>query len=162
MDQAYAVLSDPTRRRMLDQRIRAPSFKQREPFSLFSRPEYTHPSFAEFYERYLRNFTGSHIPKAEQAQGLTVDTLLSREEMATGCSVLIAAPVYRACRECLGTGHISLYPCNACRASGMIESERTLEVSCSPFTPPGAVVETSLGDLGITNLFLRTRVVMDA
>jgi hypothetical protein len=132
-----------------------------QPIGLFSRPECTHPSFAELCERYVRNFTGHHIPKAEEAQSLTVDVLLSPAEVITGCSVVIAAPAYQACGECGGTGRISLYPCNACNASGIIESERTLEVALPPLMAHGDVVETSLHELGIDNLFLRTRVLID-
>ena len=40
------------------------------PVSLFGQPEQTRPSFDAFHERYLRNFTGWNVPKAERAESL--------------------------------------------------------------------------------------------
>ena len=51
-----------------------------EPISLFGQPEQTRPSFDAFRERYLRNFTGWNVPKAERAESLTLDVALSPAE----------------------------------------------------------------------------------
>ncbi len=103
-----------------------------EPVSLFGQPDQTRPSFDAFHERYLRNFTGRNVPKAERAEGLTLDVALSPAEALRGCIVPVGVPVFGACPECNGTGRTLPFRCVECSGSGLIEEERTLRVHVPP------------------------------
>jgi hypothetical protein len=129
-----------------------------EPISLFGRREATHPSFDEFHERYLRNFNGRDVPKAEHAEGLTVDLVVPPRAALTGCSAPVGIPVFEACSDCGGTGHVWLFPCVDCHGTGWMESERELRVPVPPLTAAGTVMETPLDMFGIQNLYLRVHV----
>jgi hypothetical protein len=109
-----------------------------EPVSLFGQPEQTRPSSDAFRERYLRNFTGWHVPKAERAQSLTLDVAVAPAEAFRGCIVPFR------CMECAG--------------SGLVEEQRTLRVHVPPQVQPGTVLEVPLEMFGIGNLYLRVHV----
>src|SRR5688572_19468671 len=63
LTEAYGVLSDPERRLAYNASLEAAP--PREPAPLFAHPETIRPSAEALYERWLRNFTGISIPKAE-------------------------------------------------------------------------------------------------
>src|SRR5690349_7867760 len=121
-----------------------------------------HPSFAEVRDRFLRNFTGLHVPKAERIEALDFEVLLSRDEAASGCVVPIGIPTFERCSQCRGTGVTWLYACTYCRQSGMIERERPVRVRVPAMAPPGAIYEVALGGLGIHNFRLRLHVFVEA
>ena len=129
-----------------------------EPISLFGQPEQTRPSFDSFQERYLRNFTGWNVPKAERAESLTLDVVLSPTEAFYGCTVPVGVPVFAACAECAGTGQAFPFRCTGCAGSGLIEELRTLHVRVPPRVQPGTVLELPLERFGIGNLYLRVQV----
>jgi molecular chaperone DnaJ len=154
ISEAYDVLSDPDRRRAHDREFReAP-----EPISLFGRPEQTYPSFDAFRERYLRNFTNRRVPKAEHVESLTVDAVLSPREAFSGCVIPVGVPVFGACPDCGGTGHVSPFPCPECAGSGLIEGQRLLRFHVPPGVRSGTVFEAPLELFGIGNLYLRVHV----
>ena len=129
-----------------------------QPVSLFGQPEQTRPSFDAFRERYLRNFTGWNVPKAERAESLTLDVALSPAEALRGCIVPVGVPVFGACPECDGTGQMVPFRCMECAGSGLVEEERTLRVHVPPRVQPGTVLELPLEMFGIGNLYLRLHV----
>ena len=169
---AYEVLSDPARRRADDRefdepdrgtevpvRRQPPSWPSSpEPISLFGQPEQTRPSFDAFRERYLRNFTGWSVPKAERAESLTLDVALSPVEAFYGCTVPVGVPVFSACLECGGTGQVFPFRCMECAGSGLVEEQRTLHIRVPPRVQPGTVLEVPLEMFGIGNLYLRLQV----
>ena len=160
LTEAYHVLSDPRRRSAYNAQLaaRAPSPL---PSSILAHPETLHPSFEEVYERFLRNFTGLHVPKAERPFPLEIEVLLTREEAATGCMVPIGVPTFQPCSRCGRSGFVWSYPCRACRRSGMVETERLVHVRVPPMSPPGSVYEVALGGLGIHNFQLRLHVFVE-
>jgi len=110
INESYEVLSDPDRRRAHDRdfgepecvtevpsRHQPPSWSiAPEPISLLGQPGQTKPSFDAFRERYLRNFTGWNMPKAERAESLTLDGTL-----AGGGVLRLHDPCWRAGVRCL-------------------------------------------------------------
>lgn len=158
--EAYDVLSDPSRRRAYNAQLAATT-PVRAPTSILADPETIHPSFDEVYQRFLRNFTGLHVPKAERPVALEVEVLLTREEAAAGCQVPVGVPAFRPCTRCGGSGFQWFYPCTSCQRSGMIETERLVYVRVEPLGAPGAVYEVALGGLGIHNFHLRLHVFVE-
>ena len=121
-------------------------------------PPSTRFSFGAFRERYLRNFTGWNVPKAERAESLTLDVTLSPAEAFFGCTIPVGVPAFGACPECGGTGRVFLFPCLDCAGSGLLEAQRTLHVRVPPRVQPGVVLEVPLGIFGIRNLYLRVQI----
>jgi hypothetical protein len=126
-----------------------------EPISLLGQRERTLPSFEPFLERYLRKFTGRHVPKAERAESLRLEVVLSPLEAMTGCWIPIGVPGFRPCGKCGGAGNVWLFPCVECRGSGMEEFQRVMRVRVPAFVPAGTVLEVPLDALGVENLCLR-------
>ena len=163
LNEAYDVLSDPSRRRAYNAQLAADARAMpRAPISILDPPEAIHPSFAEVRDRFERNFTGLHVPKAERVEPLEFEVLLTRDEATSGCEVPIGVPTFQPCPRCGGTGITWLLACTYCRQSGMIEVERVVYVHVPPMTLPGAICEVSLGRFGIHNFRLRLHVFVDA
>ncbi len=167
--EAYGFLSDPGRRLSYDQEseIRAPAAPAAEPIvpgtpSLFGQPEDTRPSFQEFRDRLLRNFTGARVPKAEHAESLTLDVVLTPLEAFAGCTIPVGVPLFRTCAECGGSGSALPFRCARCGGSGRLEELREMQVEVPAGVKPGAILEAPLDLLGIQNLFLRIRVSISA
>ncbi|MBV8551306.1 MAG: DnaJ domain-containing protein [Acidobacteriaceae bacterium] len=172
INEAYEVLSDSGRRRTHDEQLDGVSRKTEipvtykppveplapEPISLLGRRENTYPSFERFFDRYVRNFTGHHVPKAEWPESLTVDVVLSPTDAMTGCWIPVGVPAFRPCGACGGSGQVWLRPCIDCHGSGLEELEHVMRVGVPPFVRAGTVLEAPLDTLGIQNLYLRVHV----
>lgn len=172
--EAYEILSDPNRRRHYNHDLRE-SERPREPGiwrttgtepilsrapSIFDHPDRVQPSFAELFDRYIRNFTGVGVPKAEREEGLNIEVVLTPEEAVRGGLLPVALPVFRRCPVCGGTGEDWLFPCMECHAQGLIERRETVKIEIPPGVRPGTVIELPLRGLDIHNFYLRVHILV--
>ena len=172
--EAYAVLADPLARRRHDTELarlegRLPAQRRDdafapwrwEPVSLLAEPLAVRPSFDALVERLFRNFTGIGIPKAERAEGLTFELILTPDEAVRGVEVPIALPRVESCRECGGIGRVWLFPCASCGGQRVICTERIVRIQIPPLVRHESVIEVPLYGVGIHNLYLRLHVRID-
>jgi DnaJ-class molecular chaperone len=176
--EAHSVLSDPNRRHDYNQSLMSHDYNQSlmsydryrsqpgllhrfaadwEPRSIFADIHSVHPSYEALEERFLRNFTGLGIPKAEKPEGLSVEVILTPEDAAQAGFLSIGIPAYEVCRDCGGTGNDWLFPCSSCRGEGTISRMQPLDIRIPQSLKLGAMAEVSLEALGINNLFLKIR-----
>jgi len=173
--EAYEVLADSRRREAYDHELERDAFGDTvasaplgspEPMwhqtaSLLGNPERIRPSFAAMRQRFWRNFSGLHVPKAERLEGLNFEVLLTREEAVMGCVVPVGIPVFMRCPRCDGAGYVWSFPCAYCQQQGLLASERQLRIEVPPWVRSGTVYELPLDGLGIHNFYLRVHVFVD-
>lgn len=185
LQDAYAVLGHPARRRAYEQQLAqtaaaaARSARQREPLrtvreeaeptgpiaksgqplevALREPPGETHPSFEELFERLWSNFSLLTRPKAEHLESLTVEVVLSREEARMGGQARILIPARAQCPACLGHGAVGLYQCWRCQGHGSITADYPLEVAYPAGVLNEYVVRVPLSRFGIENFYLTVR-----
>ena len=116
------------------------------------------PSFESLFDRFVRNFTGEGVPKGERLESLNVEVILSPEEAAKGCVLLMGMPVFYDCPQCGGSGHNWLFPCIDCNTQGIIEGEKTVRVPIPPMVQSRSIIELPIHGLGIHNFYLRLHI----
>jgi molecular chaperone DnaJ len=172
--EAYRVLSDPEARQNHDARlaetapfrvratpsakVRDPYAPTREPLSVFGRPESIRPSADALLDRFFRNFSGLGVPKSEGPQPLLCDVSLSREEARQGGVLPIRLPARRPCPACRGTGRLAFFICRTCGADGSVQDQILVPVRIPEGVPSGTVLDLSLANWGIANVWLQVRV----
>ena len=174
--EAYQVLSDPQRRRDYDASLRRSSTERAtaefpsvatarrplraeplvwQPMSILEHPDRVSPSFEAMFERFLRNFTGLGVSKSERLEPLDFEVVLTQQEAARGSIVPISVPVFQHCPRCGGSGRDRWSGCRLCGEHGWLQSAHVVRIRLGPGVPSGSVIEVSLQDVGIDNLYLR-------
>ena len=126
-----------------------------EPLSILGSFKTVRPSFDEMLERFLRNFTGIGIPKAERIEDLNLEVILSPDEAVQGGLAPIGVPSFHPCPLCGGSGRDWLFPCSYCRGQAMIEEEQTVGVRIPAMVRDGTILEVPISGLGIHNFHIR-------
>jgi molecular chaperone DnaJ len=182
LQEAYGMLSDPTRRRRYDQEIRPLTARRRpwgpaaeppvaerpkgEPFrpiqaadsfrevSLGDSLVHSGPAFDELFARWWSNFASISRPKSETLESLTLEILISPEEARRGGTVRVEVPAQATCPACGGHGVVGPYECWRCEGHGAFTTDYPVLVPYPPGTHEGYAVQIALNRFGIENLYL--------
>jgi molecular chaperone DnaJ len=185
LQEAYAVLSDPTRRSLYDRKTETIPVHHADParhktrsagrgysaepltavqparsfedVSLSRSFETFSPSFDEIFERLWSNFDLLTRPKEERLESLAVDVPLSSEEAFVGGAVRIMVPARAICPACSGRGSVGPYECWECEGHGALTGEYPVMVSYPAGLQGDYTVRLSLDRLGIENFYLIVR-----
>lgn len=181
LQEAYAVLSDPARRRVYDHSgkpitVRAARDKgtaeplhrrapQPEPLipdegpahlgdlSLRDSFQTFSPSFDELLDRLWRNYSPAR-PEMDPLYSLNVEILLSPRQALRGGRVRLLIPAQLRCPHCRGRGGIGWFECARCRGIGQIVSEFPVMLVYPPGIVNNHVIQLPLESLGIENFYL--------
>jgi DnaJ-class molecular chaperone len=182
LQEAYAVLSDPMRRRLYDKTYghvpvsRGPADASAEPLiprppivpeplipmedqvdlgslSLGSSFRTIHPSYEELFDRIWRNFSLSR-PKVERLRQLNVEININSYEALRGGRVQLLVPARLRCPRCHGRGGTGFFECWQCEGAGVVQGEYPLAIAFPPGIVNNYVIQVPLDRLGIDNFFL--------
>jgi DnaJ-class molecular chaperone len=185
LQEAYAVLSDPSRRSLYDRKTETIPVRHADPaqqkstragrrysaepltavqparrfqdVDLFRSFETFSPSFDEIFDRLWSNFDLLTRPKEERLESLAVDVPLSPEEAFVGGAVRILVPARAICPACHGRGSVGPYECWRCEGHGALTGEYPVMVSYPAGFQDDYTVRLSLDRLGIENFYLIVR-----
>ncbi|NWF86152.1 MAG: DnaJ domain-containing protein [Bryobacteraceae bacterium] len=182
LQEAYAVLADPERRRRYDRqfvavvtasrarrraaeplvspRPRGEPFRPVEPVRGFREVSLAEsfatyrPSFDELFDRFWSNFENITRPKAERLENLTVEVVVSPEDAQWGGQVRVWIPARATCPACGGRGAVGGYECWRCAGHGALTSEFPLDVTWPAGLRDGDAVRVPLDRFGVRNFYL--------
>jgi DnaJ-class molecular chaperone len=171
LQEAYSILSNPEDKKAYDRRVSrsrdesAPS-PHVEPFNpIDSEPAFgdislTHsfdtysPSFDEIFDRLWNNFKGHIRSKSEAPKSLNVEIILTPEEVLHGGSIRLMVPVELTCPICRGHGIVEPFLCVRCGGARKLTGEHPVQVRYPAGIVDNHLVQISLENLGIKNIFL--------
>jgi DnaJ-class molecular chaperone len=175
IQEAYAVLGDPVRRRAYEKSLADVLVKRTTGRTLYPEPEplipekgpvnigeispvrsfqTVSPSFGEIFDWLWDNFSSVDRPKSGRVRHLTLEVPLSKEQANRGGSAKVMVPVRAACPSCRGYGHVGYYECYRCAGQGAISGEVPVSIAYPPGLVQNHSVIIPLERFGIRNLHL--------
>jgi molecular chaperone DnaJ len=175
IQEAYAVLGDPARRRAYEKSLADVLVKRTAGQTLYSEPEPLipddgpvnigeispvrsfqtfSPSYGEIFDWIWDNFSSVDRPKSRRARHLTLEVPLSREQAFRGGNAEVMVPVRAACPTCRGYGSDGYYECYRCAGQGAISEEVPVSIAFPPGLVQNHSVVIPLEQFGIRNLHL--------
>lgn len=176
IQEAYAVLSDPARKKMYDRSLgdrKGPAPQGRpnpagvgspveaeplvpergrgraeriRPDERFSR----FPGSGGFLFDLLRDgFPRSCRQRSAGLPGRRIEIRLTPMQAQRGGSIRLLVPVLIRCPSCMGNGFISAHPCGRCGGSGIMEDDCPVVVDYPPGTPHGYTVRLPIDQHGV-------------
>ncbi|MBN1341259.1 MAG: J domain-containing protein [Phycisphaerae bacterium] len=184
VQEAYAVLSNPERRRAYDRSLQTAELRASRPepkpvrvghrhphppavvpvepvdigeVSLSRSFETFSPSFEAIFDRLWSNFAGRSRPKDELPKSLTIDVPIAIEDAEIGGFARVMVPAVAACPTCEGHGGVGPFECWRCSGSGSVTGEFPVQVEFPAGMTSAHVATVPLDHLGITNTYLVVR-----
>ncbi|MGB5620391.1 MAG: DnaJ domain-containing protein [Desulfobacterales bacterium] len=175
IQEAYAVLGDPVRRRAYEKSLADILVKRTTGPTPYSKPEplipeekavnigeispvrsfrTVSPSFGEIFDWLWDNFSSIDRPKSGRVRHLTLEVPLTREQAIRGGNAKVKVPIRAACPTCRGYGSVGYDECYRCAGQGAVLEEVPVSVTFPPGLVENHTVIIPLERFGIRNLHL--------
>lgn len=172
IQEAYTVLGDTEKRHAYEMHTRKksnpsshrpPHHPEPEPLIPEDRPvdlgkissvnsfESFTPSLNEILDWFQGNFSHSNKPKSGRVQNLTLEVILTPEQVRRGGFARIAVPPQPLCPTCHGHAGSGFQECPRCAGYGTISGEIPIQVSFPPGLTRDHTVLIPLDRYGIRN-----------
>jgi len=141
INEAYACLSDPEKRRQYDHF--GTTFGEGPGFGPFTTT--FSDVFEDLFEDFFGVFTGRRTPRPQRGEDLRYNLTINLKESAFGTEKIIEIPKTEACADCAGTGSAGRKPslCPTCKGTGQVRYQQgffTIAKTCGRCHGRGQVI----------------------